>query len=193
MVRQTSELETNIVSVERVKEYSEIPTEAEWIYPDSRPPDDWPMEGRVHLDGFDLKYRDGLPLVLKNIDCAFEPGEKVLLFNLHLILFLMFIVHLFKIDYLPFIYAFTYTGTVPFPCTLRKMLSSITFSIRAFIYLFYLCTCTKAHVVDILADQFFIAHYHKTFYFFYVQNLREFFSFRRYNSYIRARVLSNYY
>ena len=77
MVRQTSELETNIVSVERVKEYSETTTEAEWINPDNRPTDDWPIEGRVDFDGFDLQYREGLPLVLKNIDCSFEPGEKV--------------------------------------------------------------------------------------------------------------------
>ena len=74
----TSELETNIVAVERVKEYSETPTEAEWIYPDNRPPADWPHKGRMRIEGFDLKYREGLPLVLKNIDCAIEPGEKVL-------------------------------------------------------------------------------------------------------------------
>jgi len=77
MVRMSSELETNIVSVERVKEYSETPTEAEWIIPDSRPPDEWPDAGNIVIDEFDLKYREGLPLVLKQINCDIKPGEKV--------------------------------------------------------------------------------------------------------------------
>ena len=77
MVQKASELESNIVSVERVKEYSEVPTEAEWIKPDNRPPDNWPDEGRIHINEFDLRYREGLPLVLKNVGCVINPGEKV--------------------------------------------------------------------------------------------------------------------
>ncbi|KAL9964351.1 hypothetical protein ACROYT_G027981 [Oculina patagonica] len=77
MVRMTSEVETNIVSVERVKEYSETPTEAEWIIPDNRPPDGWPDAGNIVIEEFDLKYREGLPLVLKQINCDIKPGEKV--------------------------------------------------------------------------------------------------------------------
>lgn len=77
MVRMSSDLETNIVSVERVKEYSETPTEAEWIVPDNRPPEEWPEAGNIVIEEFDLKYRDGLPLVLKQINCDIKPGEKV--------------------------------------------------------------------------------------------------------------------
>jgi len=77
MVRMSSELETNIVSVERVKEYSEAPTEAEWIIPDNRPPDEWPDAGNIVIEDFDLKYREGLPLVLKQINCDIKPGEKI--------------------------------------------------------------------------------------------------------------------
>ena len=29
------------------------------------------------MDQFDLKYREGLPLVLKQISCDIKPGEKV--------------------------------------------------------------------------------------------------------------------
>ncbi|KAK3724345.1 hypothetical protein QZH41_010856, partial [Actinostola sp. cb2023] len=76
-VRMSSELETNIVAVERVKEYSETPTEAEWIIDDNRPPDDWPRSGNIVIDSFDLKYRENLPLVLKNINCKIESGEKI--------------------------------------------------------------------------------------------------------------------
>ncbi|XP_074649425.1 multidrug resistance-associated protein 1-like isoform X1 [Tubulanus polymorphus] len=77
MVRMTSELETNIVSVERVKEYSEIPIEAEWVNEDNRPPKDWPHSGKVDLDQFSLRYREGLDLVIKGITCHIQPGEKV--------------------------------------------------------------------------------------------------------------------
>ena len=51
--------------------------QAEWILPDSRPPDDWPQQGNIAVEEFDLKYREGLPLVLKNINCYINPGEKV--------------------------------------------------------------------------------------------------------------------
>ena len=30
------------------------------------------------IEDFDLKYREGLPLVLKQINCDIKPGEKVL-------------------------------------------------------------------------------------------------------------------
>ncbi|KAK2566616.1 Multidrug resistance-associated protein 1 [Acropora cervicornis] len=63
MVRMSSELETNIVSVERVKEYAETTTEADWIVPDNRPPDDWPDQGSIVMSDFDLRYREGLPLI----------------------------------------------------------------------------------------------------------------------------------
>jgi len=77
MVRMSSELETNIVSVERVKEYAETTTEADWIVPDNRPPDDWPDQGSIVMSDFDLRYREGLPLVLKQINCDIKPGEKI--------------------------------------------------------------------------------------------------------------------
>ncbi|XP_068732556.1 multidrug resistance-associated protein 1-like [Montipora capricornis] len=77
MVRMSTELETNIVSVERVKEYADAPTEADWIVPDNRPEDDWPDQGSIVMNDFDLRYREGLPLVLKQINCDIKPGEKI--------------------------------------------------------------------------------------------------------------------
>ena len=51
--------------------------QAEWIKPDSRPPDNWPDMGSIAIEDFDLKYREGLPLVLKQINCVIGAGEKV--------------------------------------------------------------------------------------------------------------------
>ncbi|XP_071095599.1 multidrug resistance-associated protein 1-like [Haliotis cracherodii] len=77
MVRMTSDLETNIVSVERMKEYSETPTEAEWIDPYRQPPRSWPDEGKVKFDHYMTRYRSELDLVLKGISCDINGGEKI--------------------------------------------------------------------------------------------------------------------
>ncbi len=52
---------------------------AEWIIPDNRPPETWPQNGNITFKDFDLKYREGLPLVLKSINCFIAPGEKVII------------------------------------------------------------------------------------------------------------------
>lgn len=77
MVRMTSDLESNIVAVERVKEYSETPTEAPWVVPDNRPPPDWPPEGNVEFVDYSVRYREGLDLVLKNVSLKVKGGEKI--------------------------------------------------------------------------------------------------------------------
>ncbi len=75
----TSDLEANIVGVERIKEYSETPTEAEWESSDEKkkPPPSWPQEGKVDFNNFQVRYRPGLDLVLKGITCKIAPREKV--------------------------------------------------------------------------------------------------------------------
>ena len=78
VVRMTSELETNIVAVERTKEYAEVPTEAPPIVKDHRPSSDWPSEGKVTFDGYSTRYREGLDLVLKEISVDIPGGTKVI-------------------------------------------------------------------------------------------------------------------
>ncbi|XP_016141614.1 canalicular multispecific organic anion transporter 2 [Sinocyclocheilus grahami] len=77
MVRMTSDLESNIVAVERVKEYSETQTEAPWIVTDKQPPPDWPPKGNVEFVDYSVRYREGLDLVLRNISLKVEGGEKI--------------------------------------------------------------------------------------------------------------------
>ena len=77
VVRMASELETNIVAVERIKEYAEKPTEALPIIENHRPPDDWPRDGHVKFDHYSTRYREGLDLVLKDIDVDIPGGKKV--------------------------------------------------------------------------------------------------------------------
>lgn len=77
MVRMTSDLENNIVAVERVKEYSETQTEAPWEIEDKKPPPDWPTEGNVEFKDYSVRYREGLDLVLKNLSLSVKGGEKI--------------------------------------------------------------------------------------------------------------------
>ncbi|XP_059180053.1 ATP-binding cassette sub-family C member 3 isoform X2 [Centropristis striata] len=77
MVRMTSDLESNIVAVERVKEYSETKTEAPWEVEDKKPPPEWPMEGNVKFHDYSVRYREGLDLVLKNLTLNVKGGEKI--------------------------------------------------------------------------------------------------------------------
>ncbi|XP_071329266.1 ATP-binding cassette sub-family C member 3 isoform X2 [Trachinotus anak] len=77
MVRMTSDLESNIVAVERVKEYSETKTEAPWEVEDKKPPPEWPMEGNVQFQDYSVRYREGLDLVLRNLTLSVKGGEKI--------------------------------------------------------------------------------------------------------------------
>lgn len=77
IVRQTVEVETNIVSVERVLEYAALPSEAPEIIPNRRPPVAWPAKGEVDFVNYSTRYRDGLDLVLKNINLDIKSHEKI--------------------------------------------------------------------------------------------------------------------
>ena len=78
LVRMTSDVETNIVAVERIKEYSETPQEAVWVNDSKpRPPKEWPQAGRVTFNNYQTRYRPGLDLVLKGIDADISGGEKI--------------------------------------------------------------------------------------------------------------------
>ena len=73
----TGERETNIVSVERVKEFSELQSEAPLLVPDRQPPASWPSRGMIYINRLELRYREGLDTVLKGITLHIDGGEKV--------------------------------------------------------------------------------------------------------------------
>ncbi|KAJ6132369.1 hypothetical protein N7471_007584 [Penicillium samsonianum] len=77
IVRQTVEVETNIVSVERVLEYANLPSEAPDVIFKRRPAIGWPAQGAVEFNNYSTRYRPGLDLVLKNISLNIKPKEKI--------------------------------------------------------------------------------------------------------------------
>ncbi|KAK9886060.1 hypothetical protein WA026_014842 [Henosepilachna vigintioctopunctata] len=77
LVRMTSDVETNIVAVERIKEYAETPQEAPWEIPSKAPPASWPEVGTVAFKNFSVRYRPELDLVLRKVAFSIRGGEKV--------------------------------------------------------------------------------------------------------------------
>uniref|UniRef100_A0A3P9HUZ4 Multidrug resistance-associated protein 4 n=1 Tax=Oryzias latipes TaxID=8090 RepID=A0A3P9HUZ4_ORYLA len=75
-VRQSAEIENMMTSVERVVEYAELESEAQWET-DFQPPEDWPQTGTVTFDRVNFSYSVSEPLVLKDLSVTFASKEKV--------------------------------------------------------------------------------------------------------------------
>ena len=73
----TVEVETNIVSVERVLEYSSLKPEALEVVSKNRPKISWPSHGAVEFNNYSTRYREDLDPVLKNINLKFKGHEKI--------------------------------------------------------------------------------------------------------------------
>nr|XP_010972727.2 canalicular multispecific organic anion transporter 1 isoform X2 [Camelus dromedarius] len=76
LVRMTSEIETNIVAVERINEYIKVENEAPWVT-DKRPPEGWPSKGEIQFSNYQVRYRPELDLVLRGITCEIKSAEKI--------------------------------------------------------------------------------------------------------------------
>ncbi|KAF5362251.1 hypothetical protein D9756_002523 [Leucocoprinus leucothites] len=77
LVRSASEVEQNIVSVERILHQTSIEPEAPHELPDGKTSSDWPSEGAVEFRTYSTRYRSGLDLVLKDVDIKIKPSEKI--------------------------------------------------------------------------------------------------------------------
>ncbi|GAV06290.1 hypothetical protein RvY_16304 [Ramazzottius varieornatus] len=77
LVRESSEIEAHVVSVERMHEYTEIEQEAPWDVPATKPVTDWPESGHVQFQNYGVRYRGNLNLVLEDVNCVVMGGEKV--------------------------------------------------------------------------------------------------------------------
>jgi len=77
LVRVSSDVETNMVSVERIQEYQEVPQEAPFSVPENDPHAGWPEYGVINFENYQTRYREGLDLVLKGLNCSIKSGEKI--------------------------------------------------------------------------------------------------------------------
>ncbi|KAL3715457.1 hypothetical protein ACJRO7_007227 [Eucalyptus globulus] len=70
-------LENKIISIERIYQYCQIPSEAPPVIEDSRPPSTWPECGMIELIDLKVRYKESLPLVLHDINCTFPGGTRI--------------------------------------------------------------------------------------------------------------------
>ena len=77
LVRMTADVETNIVGVERIMEYSELQLEAPWVDPINSPGKEWPAKGDFKINNLGVRYREGLDLVIHNLTCEIDGGQKI--------------------------------------------------------------------------------------------------------------------
>ncbi|GAA6044266.1 hypothetical protein JCM8097_004322 [Rhodosporidiobolus ruineniae] len=77
IVRSATEVETNIVSVERVLEYTHLTSEAPLEVADNKPAEDWPQTGSITFDHVQARYRPELDLVLRDVSFEIKGGESV--------------------------------------------------------------------------------------------------------------------
>ncbi|KNA04997.1 hypothetical protein SOVF_194530 [Spinacia oleracea] len=76
-VRNQCKLANQIISVERLNQYMDITSEAPEVIKDNRPPQNWPLVGKVEILNLQIRYRPDTPLVLQGISCTFEGGDKI--------------------------------------------------------------------------------------------------------------------
>ncbi|XP_010129451.1 PREDICTED: multidrug resistance-associated protein 1-like, partial [Buceros rhinoceros silvestris] len=77
MVRSWTEIENNIVSVERVREYLRTPKEAPWTLTGKLQGQVWLTEGRIEFRNYSLRYRPNLELALKRVNLTINGQEKI--------------------------------------------------------------------------------------------------------------------
>ncbi|CAN6190896.1 unnamed protein product [Urochloa humidicola] len=76
-IQNQCQLANQIISVERVNQYMDIPSEAAETIEENQPSPDWPQVGRVEIRDLKIRYRQDAPLVLHGITCTFEGGDKI--------------------------------------------------------------------------------------------------------------------
>nr|GLL49557.1 putative ABC transporter C family member 15 isoform X2 [Ipomoea trifida] len=70
-------VENKMISVERILQYTKIPSEAPLIIENSRPESEWPEKGTIQIKNLHVQYSPDLPRVLKGITCTFPEGKKI--------------------------------------------------------------------------------------------------------------------
>lgn len=76
LVQSFSQLEIDMVSIERIKQYL-MRTDKEKDTDILRPPDAWPNDGRIIFDSVSLRYKADAPRALDNISLVIQPKQHV--------------------------------------------------------------------------------------------------------------------
>ncbi|KAM0984315.1 hypothetical protein ACFX15_011361 [Malus domestica] len=64
-------VENSMISIERILQFTRIPSEAPLVIEGSRPNVDWPTEGKVELQNLQVQHHPALPMVIR-VTCTFS-------------------------------------------------------------------------------------------------------------------------
>nr|CAD7267878.1 unnamed protein product [Timema shepardi] len=77
-MKQATEVSNNMMSVERILEYTHLEEEPSLESTlESKPADDWPREGTIRLEHVFLRYVETEPAILHDLNFTIMPKEKV--------------------------------------------------------------------------------------------------------------------
>ncbi|XP_043705894.1 putative ABC transporter C family member 15 [Telopea speciosissima] len=66
-----------MISVERILQFANIPSEAPLIIEECRPGPEWPIIGTIKLENLNVRYNPMHPMVLKGVNCIFPGQAKI--------------------------------------------------------------------------------------------------------------------
>ncbi|XP_043696070.1 ABC transporter C family member 3-like isoform X1 [Telopea speciosissima] len=77
VVWDLNRVENIIISVERILQYTCIPSEPLLLVDENKPGCEWPSQGKIDIVDLQVRYAPHLPLVLRGIKCTFPGGMKI--------------------------------------------------------------------------------------------------------------------
>ncbi|KAF8932955.1 Multidrug resistance-associated protein 1 [Dissophora ornata] len=81
LVTSVTDFQNALVSVDRIQEYCQKPTEAPMEsgadIEEKLLKEGWPSQGHVHFKNYSVRYREGTEMVLRNVSFEVQPGEHV--------------------------------------------------------------------------------------------------------------------
>ncbi|GJJ76107.1 hypothetical protein EMPS_08466 [Entomortierella parvispora] len=77
LVRLYSNNEMNMNSVERIREYMDLPQEPPAVIEGSRPPPGWPNNGEIEVENLVMQYSPEDPAVIRDVSFHVSPREKI--------------------------------------------------------------------------------------------------------------------
>eukprot|EP00985_Skeletonema_marinoi_P017655 scaffold9736_cov144-Skeletonema_marinoi.AAC.24 len=78
MIRQSAQVINNMISVERIQNFCDLPSEAAFTNEyDNQVSPNWPQSGSIEIQDLSVRYRDGLPLSLRNLSFKIDGGSRV--------------------------------------------------------------------------------------------------------------------
>ena len=74
---QSAQVINNMISVERIEGFRDLPSEAAFTNDYDQEVSHWPQNGSIDVQNLSIRYRDGLPLSLRNLSFKIDGGSRV--------------------------------------------------------------------------------------------------------------------